>query len=97
MVSLTKGTPLVIDWLYIIGMGLLIAVLEMVYPAGQRRQNRENVKNAFIKIYEYNNIVLKYAQMHKKPTSCNHSKYIWKVRQMKRVENDTMYDSLMNR
>ena len=49
VVSLTKGTPLVIDWLYIIGMGLLIAVLEMVYPAGQRRQNRENVKNAFKK------------------------------------------------
>ena len=86
-----------------IGIGLLCGILwEILFPMVLPRGTSD-----WLDIVAYimgsatyvliNNIVLKYAQMHKKPTSCNHSKCIWKVRQMKRVENDTMYDSLMNR
>ena len=47
LVSLVKGTEFQINWIYILGMGLLIAVLDAVFPAEQRKKNRENLKNSF--------------------------------------------------
>ena len=47
LVSLVKGTEFQINWIYFLGMGLLIAVLDAVFPAEQRKKNRENLKNSF--------------------------------------------------
>ena len=49
MVSLIKGHPFVINWPYIIGMGVLIVVLDRIFPAETRKKNRENLKNSFKK------------------------------------------------
>ena len=49
VVSLIKGNPFVINWPYIIGMGVLIVVLDRIFPAETRMKNRENLKNSFKK------------------------------------------------
>ena len=38
-----------IDWIYIIGMGALIAILDFAFPASVRKQNRKNLKDKFTK------------------------------------------------
>ena len=45
--SLVKGTAFQINWIYIIGMGLLCAVLDSMFPAEQRKKNREKLKDSF--------------------------------------------------
>jgi hypothetical protein len=47
--SLVKGIPFTINWMYIIGSGVLITILDIIYPAEVRKQNRENAKKAFRK------------------------------------------------
>ncbi len=47
LAALIKGTTFEINWLYIIGMGAVIALLDAVFPAEKRKQNRENLKNSF--------------------------------------------------
>jgi 4-hydroxybenzoate polyprenyltransferase len=47
--SLVKGIPFTVNWMYIIGSGVLIAILDIIYPAEVRKQNRENAKKAFRK------------------------------------------------
>ena len=49
LVSLIKKTEFEIDWLYILGTGALIAILDAVFPAAKRKQNRENLKDKFTK------------------------------------------------
>ena len=41
--------PFEIDWLYIIGMGIVIALLDLLIPAEKRKANREKLKNSFKK------------------------------------------------
>ena len=38
-----------IDWLYILGMGVVIAVLDLVFPASKRKENRDKLKDSFKK------------------------------------------------
>ena len=38
-----------IDWLYILGMGVVIAVLDLVIPASKRKENRDKLKDSFKK------------------------------------------------
>ncbi len=45
--SQVKGTAFQINWVYIISMGLLIAVLDAIFPAEQRKKNREKLKDSF--------------------------------------------------
>lgn len=45
--SLVKGTAFQINWVYIISMGLFIAVLDAIFPAEQRKKNREKLKDSF--------------------------------------------------
>ena len=47
IVSKVKGTAFQINWGYIIGMGLLISVLDAIFPAEQRKKNREKLKDSF--------------------------------------------------
>lgn len=47
LAATVKGNPFTVNWIYIIGMGLLIAVLDKVFPAETRKKNRENLKNSF--------------------------------------------------
>ena len=49
LVSLIKKTEFEIDWLYIIGMGIVIALLDLLIPAEKRKANREKLKNSFKK------------------------------------------------
>ena len=44
-----KHRPFDIDWIYIIGMGIVIALLDYFIPASKRKENRENLKNSFKK------------------------------------------------
>ena len=44
-----KHRPFDIDWIYIIGMGIVIALLDYFIPASKRKENRENLKNRFKK------------------------------------------------
>ena len=43
--AMIKGRTFEVNWLYIIGMGALIAVLDYIYPASVRKQNRKNLKD----------------------------------------------------
>ena len=47
IVSLVKGTPYVFDWVSTVGLGLLIAVLDRIFPAEKRRENRQKLKDSF--------------------------------------------------
>jgi len=47
LASVIKGTEFRINWLYITGMGVIIAVLDLVTPAEQRKKNREKLKDSF--------------------------------------------------
>ena len=47
IVSLLKGTALEINWVYIIGMGVVIAVLDILIPPEQRKKNREKLMKTF--------------------------------------------------
>ena len=47
--SLVKGTEFVVDWLNVIEGGVVIAVLDFIFPAARRKQNRENLKDKFKK------------------------------------------------
>ncbi len=49
VVSLIKGTPFEFNWIYNIGMGLIIAVLDLAIPAEKRKENRQKLKDAFKK------------------------------------------------
>ena len=49
LAAVLKGREVRIDWLYNIGMGLFIAILDKIIPASKRKQNRENLKNKFTK------------------------------------------------
>lgn len=42
-----KHRPYEINWIYIIGMGILIAVLELAIPASKRKENRNKLKDSF--------------------------------------------------
>lgn len=45
--AMIKGRTFEVNWLYIIGMGIFITVLDIIMPAEQRRKNRENLNNRF--------------------------------------------------
>lgn len=47
LVSVIKGTPFEFNWIYIIGMGLIIAVLDLAIPAEKRKENRQKLKDSF--------------------------------------------------
>ena len=47
--AMIKGRTFEINWFYIILGGALIAVLDKIFPAEQRKKNRENLKNSFKK------------------------------------------------
>ena len=47
IVSLLKETALEINWVYIIGMGVVIAVLDILIPPEQRKKNREKLMKTF--------------------------------------------------
>ena len=47
--AFVKHKPFTFDWLYIIGMGVLIAVLDLMFPSEKRKENRENLKKRFKK------------------------------------------------
>ena len=49
LAAVLKGREVRIDWLYNIGMGLFNAILDKIFPASKRKQNRENLKNKFTK------------------------------------------------
>ena len=47
LASVIKGTAFQVNWFYIIGMGLIIAGLDILSPAEQRKKNREKLKDSF--------------------------------------------------
>ena len=47
IISLVKGTAFQVNWLYIIGMGIIIAVLDITSPPDQRKKNSEKLKDSF--------------------------------------------------
>ena len=49
LVPVIKNTEVELNWIKIIGGGILIAVLDLIFPSGQRRKNREDLKNSFKK------------------------------------------------
>ena len=49
LASYLRGRVFEIDWIYIIGMGILVALLDLAIPASKRKENRERLKNSFKK------------------------------------------------
>ena len=49
LVPVIKHTEVELNWIKIIGGGILIAVLDLIFPSEKRKQNRENLKNSFKK------------------------------------------------
>ena len=49
LVSLIKQTEFTIDWLNIVEGGAVVAVLDFIFPAAKRKQNREELKDKFKK------------------------------------------------
>ena len=47
IVSLIKGTAFEVNWICILGMGLFIAVMDILIPPEQRRMNREKLMDSF--------------------------------------------------
>ena len=47
LVPVIMHNEVVINWYKIIGGGVLIAILDLVFPSDKRRQNRENFKYKF--------------------------------------------------
>ena len=45
LTAMIKNEEFVVNWLYIIGMGAVIVILDFVFPASTRRQNRKNLKD----------------------------------------------------
>ncbi len=47
VVSLIKHTDFLFNWLHFAGGGALVAILDFIFPAAKRKENRDNLKNKF--------------------------------------------------
>lgn len=47
LVSVIKNTEFVFNWLHFVGCGALVAILDLIFPAEKRKENRGNLKNKF--------------------------------------------------
>ena len=49
LAAVLRQRPFEINWIYSLGMGVLVAVLELAIPASKRKENRDKLKNSFKK------------------------------------------------